>query len=64
MKAQDPSTSLGEGRDVAPSLAHPSQNKNLVVYTKELTHLMNRLLRLTSGIAVLLLASFWALVFI
>jgi hypothetical protein len=39
MKAQDPSTSLGEGRDVAPSLAHPSQKQNLVVYTEELTHL-------------------------
>jgi hypothetical protein len=39
MKAQNPSTSLGEGRDVAPSLALPSQKQNLVVYTKELTHL-------------------------
>ena len=39
MKAQSPSKSLGEGRDVAPSLAHPSQKQNLVVYTKELTHL-------------------------
>ena len=39
MKAQNPSTSLGEGRDVAPSLAHPSQKQNLVVYTEELTHL-------------------------
>jgi hypothetical protein len=39
MKAQNPSTSLGERRDVAPSLAHPSQKQNLVVYTEELTHL-------------------------
>jgi hypothetical protein len=39
MKAQNPSTSLGEGRDVAPSLAHPSQKQNPVVYTEELTHL-------------------------
>ena len=39
MKAQNPSTSLGEGRDVAPSLAHPSQKQNLGVYTEELTHL-------------------------
>jgi len=39
MKAQNPSKSLGEGRDVAPSLAHPSQKQNLVVYTEELTHL-------------------------
>ena len=39
MKAQNPSTSLGEGRDVAPSLAHPSQKQNLSVYTEELTHL-------------------------
>jgi len=39
MKAQNPSKSLGEGRDVAPSLAHPSQKQTLVVYTKELTHL-------------------------
>jgi hypothetical protein len=39
MKAQNPSTSLGEGRDVTPSLAHPSQKQNLVVYTEELTHL-------------------------
>jgi hypothetical protein len=27
MKAQNPSTSLGEGRDVAPSLAHPPQKQ-------------------------------------
>lgn len=39
MKAQNPFTSLGEGRDVAPSLAHPSQKQNLGVYTEELTHL-------------------------
>ena len=39
MKAQNPSTSLGEGRGVAPSLAHPSQKQNLGVYTEELTHL-------------------------
>jgi hypothetical protein len=39
MKAQNLSTSLGEGRDVAPSLALPSQNPNLTVYTEELTHL-------------------------
>jgi len=39
MKAQSPSKSLGEGRDVAPSLAHPSQKQNLVVYTEDLTHL-------------------------
>ena len=39
MKTQNPSTSLGEGRDVAPSLAHPSQKKYLVVYTGDLTHL-------------------------
>jgi len=39
MKAQNPSTSLGEGRDTAPSLAHPSQKQNLVVYTEDLTHL-------------------------
>ena len=38
MKAQNPSTSLGEGRDVAPSLAHPSQKQYLVVYTEDLTH--------------------------
>jgi hypothetical protein len=41
MKAQNPSTSLGEGRDVTPSLAHPSQKQNLVVYTEELTHLFH-----------------------
>jgi len=41
MKAQNPSKSLGEGRDVAPSLAHPSQKQTLVVYTKELTHLIS-----------------------
>jgi len=40
MKAQNPSKSLGEGRDVTPSLAHPSQKQNLVVYTEELTHLV------------------------
>jgi hypothetical protein len=40
MKAQNLSTSLGEGRDVAPSLALPSQNPNLTVYTEELTHLV------------------------
>ena len=41
MKAQNLSTSLGEGRDAAPSLAHLSQNQklNLAVYTEELTHL-------------------------
>jgi hypothetical protein len=39
MKAQNPSTSLGEGSDTAPSLAHPSQKQNLVVYTEDLTHL-------------------------
>jgi len=39
MKTQNPSTSLGEGRDVAPSLAHPSQKQYLVVYTEDLTHL-------------------------
>jgi hypothetical protein len=48
MKAQNPSTSLGEGRDVTPSLAHPSQKQNLVVYTEELTHL-DRLLRVIPG---------------
>ena len=45
MKAQNPSKSLGEGRDVTPSLAHPSQKQNLVVYTEELTHLGNRSVR-------------------
>jgi len=39
MKTQNPSTSLGEGRDVAPSPAHPSQKQYLVVYTEDLTHL-------------------------
>ena len=46
MKAHNPSIALGEGRDVAPSLAHLSQKQNLVVYTEELTHL--RGLRLSS----------------
>jgi hypothetical protein len=49
MKAQNPSTSLGEGRDVAPSLAHPSQKQNLVVYTEELTHLTDEMPRLQTG---------------
>jgi hypothetical protein len=45
MKAQNLSTSLGEGRDVAPSLALPSQKPNLTVYTEELTHLLQALNR-------------------
>ena len=44
MKAHNPSIALGEGRDVAPSLAHLSQKQNLVVYTEELTHLSTALL--------------------
>ena len=39
MRTRNLSTSLGEGRDAAPSLAHPSQKTNPVVYTEELTHL-------------------------
>jgi hypothetical protein len=39
MNPQNPSTSMGEGRGAAPSLAHPSQKQNLVTYTEELTHL-------------------------
>jgi hypothetical protein len=63
MKTQNPSTSLGEGRDVAPSLAHPSQKQYLVVYTEDLTHLMGRdplnvqLLERPSDLALLLLRS-------
>jgi hypothetical protein len=39
MTTQNLATPLGEGRDAAPSLAHPSQKPNPVVYTEELTHL-------------------------
>jgi hypothetical protein len=49
MKAQNLSTSLGEGRDVAPSLALPSQNPNLTVYTEELTHLCAVAIRTLRG---------------
>lgn len=45
MKAQSPSTWLGEGRDAAPSLALPSQKQNLAVYTEELTHLRGETVR-------------------
>jgi hypothetical protein len=56
MKAQNPSKSLGEGRDVAPSLAHPSQKQNLVVYTEELTHLLTFEIRNYCHCAISLIA--------
>ena len=35
MKAQNLSTSLGEGRDAAPSLAHPSQKTKTWSFTQK-----------------------------
>src|SRR5262250_4000999 len=48
MKPQNPSTSLGEGRGAAPSLAHPSPKPKTktAAFTKVLTHLQHALAEL------------------
>jgi hypothetical protein len=63
MKAQNPSTSLGEGRDVAPSLAHPSQKQNLGVYTEELTHLFKMTIRTIVEVVIVVIVVYFAVRF-